>query len=240
MPPRSHRRAGCRRPSAAAVAGALAGVAGGLALGLVPGGRIDAGAIGSLVIVGTLAGLFGACGIGGGLAAAEALARSARGLALTTAGAVGGCLAGSLAHHALRALLAGVFGRDVPGIAGALDGLVLGAVIGAGYAVATRTLAQGGMAAPRGAARWRAALIAGGLAAAAGVALAASGERMVASSLDLVASLFAGSQVGLAPLARWMGEDSLRPVTQMIVSAFEAWMLGVGLTYGLMRRPRVG
>ena len=33
----------------------------------------------------------------------------------------------------------------------------------------------------------------------------------------------------MTPLAEALGEDSLRPVTQMIVSAFEALMLGVGV-----------
>jgi len=43
--------------------------------------------------------------------------------------------------------------------------------------------------------------------------------------------------VGLAPLARFLGEDSLRPITQAIVSGFEGFMLGVGIAFGLTRRP---
>jgi len=42
---------------------------------------------------------------------------------------------------------------------------------------------------------------------------------------------------GLAPLARFLGEDSLRPITQAIVSAFEGFMLGAGIAFGLTRRP---
>ena len=33
------------------------------------------------------------------------------------------------------------------------------------------------------------------------------------------------------------GEDSLRPVTRLIVGSFEGLMFGTGLTFGLMRRP---
>jgi len=60
----------------------------------------------------------------------------------------------------------------------------------------------------------------------------------VASSLDAIARSFAGSGVGLDRLAGVFGEGQLRPVTRMVVSAFEALMLGLGLTFGLMHRPR--
>ena len=75
-------------------------------------------------------------------------------------------------------------------------------------------------------------------AAIAGLLLALAGRRLVATSLDLVAGAFSGSAVGLAPLARFLGEDSLRPMTQAIVSGFEGFMLGVGIAFGLTRRPR--
>jgi DNA-binding winged helix-turn-helix (wHTH) protein len=220
-----------------AAAGALAGIVGGFALALVAG-RFDSGLLLSLTVIGTLTGALGAAGIGGGLALAEALARSARAAAVAAGGALGGLLAGAFAHQIAHALLAGVFGRDVPELAGALEGFVIGGVLGLGYAAATRHLVEGGMAAPRGRARTRAALITGVVTAVAGIVLTVGGRRMVSTSLDLIAGSFAGSKVGLAPLAEALGEDSLRPVTQMIVSAFEALMLGIGVSYGLMRRPR--
>jgi DNA-binding winged helix-turn-helix (wHTH) protein len=219
-------------------AGALAGLAGGVALGLTPGSHLDAGVTSALVIIGTLAGIAGASGVGGGLAAAEAVSRSARASALTAAGAAGGLAAGFIAHHASRAVLSAVFGRDVPVIGGGLEGLVLGGAVGAGYALATRRLLEGGMAAPRGVARWRAAAVVAAAAMAAGITLSWAGRQLVASSLDLVAGMFAGSGVGLEGLARLLGEGRLRPVTRMIVSGFEAGMLGLGLSYGLMHRPR--
>ena len=62
-----------------------------------------------------------------------------------------------------------------------------------------------------GSARWRTALVAGALAAAAGVALALGGGHLGALSLDLMARSFPGSQVGLAPLARLLGEHDAGP-----------------------------
>jgi hypothetical protein len=107
-----------------------------------------------------------------------------------------------------------------------------------GSVMCIRYRVVGGLAAPQGAARWRAALITGAVSAAAGIALAATGHHLVGTSLDMVAGLFAGSHVGLAPLAGLLGEGTLRPLTQMVVSAFEAFMLGLDVSYGLMRRPR--
>jgi DNA-binding winged helix-turn-helix (wHTH) protein len=221
-----------------AILGAAAGLIGGVALGLVPGARIDPSVMLVLALIGTGAGALGAAGIGGGLATAETLARSARAVALTAAGAMGGAIAGAVAHSASRAVLAEVFGRHVPNLGGALEGLMLGGVLGCGYALATRRLAQGGMAAPRGRARWRVAMITGLTAALTGAALGATGWSMVATSLDSVASVFAGSSVGLDRLARLLGEESLQPITRTIVSGFEAFMLGAGIAYGLTHRPR--
>ena len=225
--------------ASAGLAGLIAGIAGGLALALVPDSDTGLQVTVALAAVGSVAGALGGAGIGAGLAAAEALARSARAAALTLAGAMAGLTTGWLAHHLVRTLLGGVFGRDVVALAGGVEGLVVGAAVGAGYAAATRRLPQGGMAAPRGRARWRVALTTGTITALAAMALALIGRHMVGSSLDLMADTFAGSRVGLDPLARLLGEDSLRPITRTLVSGFEALMFGSGLAFGLTRRPRV-
>ena len=64
------------------------------------------------------------------------------------------------------------------------------------------------------------ALLTGAATAIGAIALALAGRHLVGSSLDLMAGTFAGSQVGLDPLARLMGEEHLRPVTRTTVSAF--------------------
>ncbi|HQR68256.1 MAG TPA: hypothetical protein PLB02_12780, partial [Thermoanaerobaculia bacterium] len=71
-----------------------------------------------------------------------------------------------------------------------------------------------------------------------GLAVALAGGRLVGASLDLVASGFDGSQVGLGPIAQWLGEQEFRPVTRAVVSAFEGLMFGTGLVAGLTHRPR--
>jgi hypothetical protein len=81
------------------------------------------------------------------------------------------------------------------------------------------------------------ALVTGAATACAGLALSLAGRKMVASTLDLVASGFAGSHVGLSPLALFLGGDQLRPVTQTLVSAFEGLTLGASVAFGLTRRP---
>jgi DNA-binding winged helix-turn-helix (wHTH) protein len=222
----------------AAAAGTVAGLAGGLALRFVSEGETDGRVALTLALVGAAAGALGGAGVGTGLAAAEAVARSARALALTAGGALTGLLTGWLAHHGARAVLTGLFGRDIPGMGGPLEGLVLGAATGLGYAIATRRLPQGGMAAPRGRARVRVAVLTGLATAIGAVALALGGRHLVGSSLDLMADAFAGSQVGLEPLARVLGEERLRPVTRMIVSGFEGLLFGSGIAFGLTTRPR--
>ena len=221
-----------------AIAGAVGGLAGGIAFWLVPASQAHGDIVVALALVGALAGALGAAGVGAGLAAAEALARSARRLALTLCGAAGGALAGSLAHALTRAVVSGMFGRDIPEISGWLEGLVLGAAAGLGYALPTSLIPGGGLAGPRGRARVRTALVTGGACALAAIALTLADRHLVASSLDVMASAFDGSDVGLAPIARLLGEQELRPITRALVSAFEGLLFGTGLAFGLTHRPR--
>ena len=221
-----------------AVAGVLAGLAGGTALWLVPESQAAPTVIVALAIVGAVAGALGAAGIGAGLATAEALARSSRAAALTACGGLSGALAALIVHGLARALMSGVFGRDVAAIASWQEGLVLGAAAGLGYAISTRRLSGGGLASPRGMARVRVAATTGAACALAGLLMAWGGRQFVASSLDVMASAFDGSHVGLAPLARLLGEQELRPLTRTIVSGFEGLLFGAGLAFGLTHRPR--
>ena len=220
-----------------AAAGGLAGLTGGVALWLVPESQASPNVIVALALVGAIAGALGAAGVGAGLAAAEAVARSARTLGLTVCGAAGGALAGGVAHALARAVLGGMFGRDIPVIGGWVEGLMLGAAAGLGYGLSTPRLG-GGLAAPRGPARLRTALATGLACAVVALLLTLAGRQLVASSLDLMASAFEGSAVGLAPIARLLGEQELRPITRGVVSVFEGLMFGTGLAFGLTHRPQ--
>ena len=219
------------------VAGLVAGALGGVALWLVPESAAQPSIVLALAMVGGAAGALGAAGIGAGLAAAEALARSSRIVGLVCCGALGGGLVGAIAHVLARALIAGLFGHDVPAAGGWVEGVVLGGAAGLGYGLST-PLPGGGLAAPRGRARVRAALFTAVSCAIAAVVVTMFGGHFVGASLDVMATAFSGSNVGLAPIARLLGEEGLRPLTRTAISAFEGLMFGTGLTFGLTHRPQ--
>ena len=234
------RLAGRRWMAAAAggaATGAIAGCLGGLVLRFGPGSTAGNGVLPMLPLLGTAIGGVAAAGIGAGLAAAEAAFRARRPLALTAAGALSGLAVGATAHFLGLLVLEGLFGRDLSPLTGAVEGLVLGGAIGLGYGLATPT-AEGGMATPHGLARVRVALLTGLACALAAGMLGWSGRFLGAMSLDFMAQSFPGSQVGLAPLARLLGEQEPGVVTRVAISVFEGLMFGSGLAAGLTKRPR--
>jgi DNA-binding winged helix-turn-helix (wHTH) protein len=219
-----------------AVAGLFAGILGGLILRFGPGSSSANSVLVALPLVGLTIGGLGAAGVGAGLASAEALVRSYRGLALVVLGSLGGGAMGATAHLLGRWTLEGLFGHDLSPVAGGFEGLVIGGAAGLGYALSAPR-AEGGMATPRGSARLRAAALTGLTCALAATALAASGSYLGAMSLDFMAQSFPGSQVSLAPLAGLLGESEPGPLTRTAVSAWEGLMFGFGLILGLTRRP---
>jgi hypothetical protein len=220
-----------------ALTGLVAAALGGLLLCFGPGSEAAASVPVVLAMIGLTVGGLGAAGVGAGLAAAEVLFRSHRGGALVLFGAMGGSAVGAGAHLLAQWAIQGLFGRDLSPVAGGFEGLVLGGAAGLGYALTTPR-AGGGMAAPRGRARLLAVLVTGLCCAAAAVALATSGSYLGAMSLDFMAHAFPGSQVGLAPLSRLLGEDEPGLVTRVVISGGEGLFFGAGLAFGLTRRPR--
>jgi DNA-binding winged helix-turn-helix (wHTH) protein len=219
-----------------AAAGALAGALGGLALRLAPGAHPPASVAVTLALVGAIVGGLGAAGVGAGLAAAESVARSRRDLVLVLFGALGGGSMGAVASLVGRWALEGLFGRDLPAVGGGIEGLALGAAAGLGYALATPRR-EGGMATPRGAARLRVAAATGLSCALAALAVTALGGQLTGASLNFLARSFQGSQVGLAPVARMLGEPELGPLSRSVLAAYEGAFFGFGLALGLTRRP---
>jgi DNA-binding winged helix-turn-helix (wHTH) protein len=222
-----------------AVAGLCAGILGGLALCLAPGSHTPLRAVVALGLVGGAIGGVGAAGVGAGLAAAEALVRSSRGFALVSFGALGGGSVGALSHLLGRWTLENLFGHELTALGGGFEGVVLGAAAGLGYAVSTPR-PGGGMATPRGAARVAAALSTGLACALGAMGLTWLGGHLGGVSIDYMARQFQGSQVGLAPVARFFGENELGPVTRTVLSAYEGMLFGLGLVIGLTRRPPQG
>ncbi len=223
--------------AAGALGGAAAGICGGIALSLSQASDARPQSSIALAAIGALAGGVGAAGIGAGLAAAEVLARSRRGLALAACGAVSGAGVAWIAHLLLRALLDGLFGIRLSYDGGAIDGLVLGGAAGVGYAGATPQPPGGGLAAPAGRRRIAASLIVGAFCAAAAVGLALSGRLLVGGLVHDIARRSLDSGLVLAPLGHFIGEPDFGPTTRALLSAFEGAALGCALTWGLTRRP---
>jgi hypothetical protein len=82
------------------------------------------------------------------------------------------------------------------------------------------------------------ALVAGLTCGLAGLGLGLTDHHLGAMSLDFLARSFPGSQVGLGPLARLLGEHEAGAWTRNVISVAEGFLFGLGLSLGLTRRPR--
>jgi DNA-binding winged helix-turn-helix (wHTH) protein len=222
--------------AAGGLGGALAGAFGGVVLTLAPMSSARPQAALALAAIGALAGSIGAGGVSAGLAAAEVLARSSRGIALVACGAAAGAIIGGFAGVVFRSLLDSLLGLQILD-GGWLDGLAIGAAAGLGYAVSTSQPPGGGMAAPRGRRRVTAVAVVGVCCAAAAVVLALIGRPLVGGLVHEVAHSARNSELVLAPLGRLIGEPGFGPVTRALLSAFEGGAFGCALAWGFTRRP---
>jgi DNA-binding winged helix-turn-helix (wHTH) protein len=236
---RAKRLAGERWAAASfggAAAGLLAGTTGGFALAGLRGQPVEPGLVASLALVGATVGALGAAGVGSGLAAAEALIRSRRTLALMVLAALSGGLTGALAHALVRGLLGAVLGQDFPALGGGPEGLAIGAAAGLGYGLATPR-PSGGMATPHGSQRLIAAASTAVACALVAAGVSALGGQLGGASLDTIARSFPTSRVRLDALGTLLGEPGFGPRTRGALSAFEGLLFGAGLALGLTRRP---
>jgi DNA-binding winged helix-turn-helix (wHTH) protein len=219
-----------------ALAGIAAGAVGGLALAVTPGSTAPFAIAPVLAVIGAGCGGLGGAGVGAGLAFAEAAAPEQRVFALTSAGALGGGLVGAAVQWLTRWGLAALVGLDVA-VGGGLEGVAIGAAAGLAVAVATRRT-EDGLVVPR--VRWQAALIMAVCCGLAGLALTFGGRPLAAGTIQAIADAAEGSRATLAPLGRLIGEPDLGPLSRAILGFGEPAAFGLGLAYGLMRRPRRG
>jgi DNA-binding winged helix-turn-helix (wHTH) protein len=224
---------------AGATAGALAGALGGVLLFVSPGSSASLRAPLALGALGALAGGLGAAGIGAGLAAAEALARSRRGLALVSCGAAAGLLVAAGADLILRALVDGLVGHIELSGSSLAAGPLIGGTAGLGYALATRQPPGGGFAAPGGRRRAAAAGIVAAVVATGAAGLALAGGTLVGGVINEIAGSSPDAQLALAPLGRLIGEPDFGHVTRVLLSAFEGGAFGFAVAWGLTARPRL-
>ena len=222
----------------AALAGAFAGSLGGFILVRSPLSDAPFTIVPVLGLLGAISGAVGAAGVAAGVGAAEAIARSRRGLAIVGGGAFGGLAIGAIAMVATRWTLRSLFGVEVGAIGGPLEGLMLGAAAGLGYAATTRRPGGGGMAALSGSARARTAIVVGLCTAVAGLALSITGHPMVGGLINEIAQASSGSQLTRTPLGVLYQEPSFPGATKMALAMLESGLFGLGFAAGLTRRPR--
>jgi DNA-binding winged helix-turn-helix (wHTH) protein len=217
------------------VAGLLGGMVGGLLLAAAPGSSAPLAVLPVLAVIGSGCGAIGGAAIGAGMSIAEAVARSQRTVALIVGAAIAGGIAGAAIQWLGRESLLALVGVHVE-TGGGLEGLVVGATVGLGYALATSGV-EGGLAAPRGRGRLRVVeltALACGLGA---LALSASGRPLVGGTIHAIAQASQGSQAALTPLGRIIGEPDFGPITRALIGMGEGLFFGAGLAFGLTRRP---
>ena len=238
----------------AATGGALAGIAaggmGGLILAAAPGSAATFAIAPVLAVIGGGCGALGGAGVGAGLALAGRLSKSPSAVAdtkspsavagtkspsavadtespsavaLVAGAALGGGLVGTAAQWLARWGLAALLGLAID-VGGGLEGVAIGGAAGAGYAFATGT-------------RLRAALITAVFCGLAGLALTLAGYPLVGGTIHTIADATSGSRATLTPLGRLIGEPDFGPVSRAIIAFGEGALFGVGLAYGLRRRP---
>ncbi len=217
------------------LAGFLGGAAGGSILASVPGSVAPFAVVPVLAGVGACCGAAAGAGVGAGLSVAESIARSRRAIASIGGGAAGGALAGSAAQWLGRWSLAALVGVNVV-TGGGLEGLVIGGAAGLAYSGAT-SHAEGGLAAPQGRRRLRAAGLTAAACGVAALALALAGRPLVGGTIHLIAQASRGSQTTLTPLARLVGEPDFGALTAALIATSEGALFGFGLALGLTRRP---
>ena len=222
----------------AAIAGAVAGFVGGLLLVRSPASEAPFTVVPVFGLLGAISGAIGAAGIAAGVGAAEAIARSRRSAAIIGGAALGGFAIGAIAQVATRWTLQGLFGLELAQIGGPVEGLILGAAAGLGYAATNRRPGGGGMAAPAGSARARTVIVVGICTAIAGLILSITGHPLVGGLINEIAQASSGAQMTLTPLGDLYDEPSFGGGTKMLLAMFESGLFGAGFAAGLTRRPR--
>ena len=191
-------------------------------LAAAPGSAAPIAVAPVLAVIGALCGGAGGAGVGAGMSLAEASTRSWRGPALALGGALGGGIVGAAVQWLGRWTLAALVGLDVD-IGGAVEGIVIGAAAGAGYAMATRE--AGGLATPAGRHRFYAAALTSACCGIGALLIALDGRPLVGGTVNAIARAAHGSQVTLEPLGRLIGEPDFGRVSQTVLATGEGYCL---------------
>ena len=221
-----------RIATAATLGGAMAGLGGGLLYGLLAtlaGGGADEGRGGSAVLALTAlclaVGVLGGFGTGLGMAAASAW-RGKSAAWLAAGGAVGGMLTGALGRVVGLDLFSVIAGIGVGPVTGLFEGAAIGALAGAGCALAKRYAGRGGLGF---------AALAG---AAGGALVALAGGRLMAGSLVLLERAMSNSRLSLEGWGAFFGESGFGTLTLVATSALEAAVFVTCVAWAVRRSAR--
>ena len=211
--------------------GAASGLVGGIILGTGLGIAREATPIEGaelvmvLVALGFFIGALGGLGVSVGMISAVHVAYRHSKWWSVVGGAAGGAVVGGstklLGVDTVRAL----FGQSPNGVTGALEGAVIGAGLSLGIVLAT-TLFQRSRA-------WQRVLAASIGAMCAGALLTVIGGNLFSASLEIVARMFANSQIRMDPLAPLFGEVHFGQTTQIVMGALEGLLFGAGVASGI-------
>ena len=218
--------------------GALSGVAGGVilgtGLGIVRESRPleAANLVLVLAALGFFIGAIGGLGVSAGMISAVHVAYRHSKWWSVVGGAAGGAVVGGstklLGVDTVRAL----FGQSPTGITGALEGAMIGASLSLGVVLAVTLI--------RRSQPWQRILAASLGAMCAGVLLTVIGGNLFSASLEIVAKLFANSQIRMDPLAPLFGEVHFGQTTQIVMGALEGLLFGAGVAGGIEASKRAG
>jgi DNA-binding winged helix-turn-helix (wHTH) protein len=220
-----------RRGIGGMLGGAASGIVGGVILGTGLGIAREATPLegAELVLVLVMMGLFigavGGLGVSFGMISLAHVAYRHSKWWSVVGGAAGGAVVGGssklLGVDTVRAL----FGQSPTGITGAFEGAVIGAGLSLGVVLAATLI--------RRSRSWQLVLAASIGAMCAGVLLTVIGGNLFSGSLEIVARLFANSQIRMDPLAPLFGEVHFGQTTQIVMGAIEGLLFGAGVSSGI-------
>lgn len=211
--------------------GAASGLAGGVILGAGLGIAREATPLEAaelvlvLVTLGFFIGAIGGLGVSFGMSSLARVAYRHSKWWSVAGGTAGGAVVGGstklLGVDTVRAL----FGQSPAGITGALEGAAIGAGLSLGVVLAATFI--------RRSRPWQRVLAASIGAMCGGVFLTVIGGNLFSASLEIVARMFANSQIRMEPLAPLFGEVHFGQTTQIVMGALEGLLFGAGVASGI-------
>ena len=178
-----------------------------------------------LASLGSVIGAVGGVGVSFGMIAAARVAYRHSRWWSVVGGAAGGAFVGGSSKLLGVDTVEALFGQSPTGITGAFEGAVIGLGVSLGAVLINVVWPRARV--------WQKALGASLGAMCAGVLLTVIGGNLFSGSLEIVAQLFANSQIRMEPLAPYFGEVHFGHTSQIISGAIEGLLFGAGVMSGI-------